>query len=119
LISAPPVIGNCCLALLRNAALHEAGIGPDRRFAAMQRYVCSWGMFGRVTNIAKPVLKKKFEAARMSLVLRADPVIVVMKGLGGSSHGSKNILCGGWSDFCAGGVTPSLADLHGLARCDR
>ena len=67
----------------------------------------------------QPVLKKKFEAARKSLVLRADPVIVVMKGLGGSSHGSKNILCGGWSDFCAGGATPSLADLHGLASRDR
>ena len=61
------------------------------------------------------MLKKKFEAARKPLVLRADPVIVVMKGLGGSSHGSKNILCGGWSDFRAGGATPSLADLHGLA----
>jgi hypothetical protein len=37
LISAPPVIGNCCLALLHNAALHEAGIGPSRRFdAALQ-----------------------------------------------------------------------------------
>jgi len=29
LISAPPVIVNYCLALLRNVALHEAGIGPD------------------------------------------------------------------------------------------
>ena len=57
--------------------------------------------------------------ARKPLVLRADPVIVVMKGLGGSSHGSKNILCGGWSDFRAGGATPSLADLHGLASRDR
>src|SRR5438094_2482976 len=56
LISAPPVIGNCCLALLRNAALHEAGIGPERRFAAMQRYGRYRRKTGLVTGGLDPAL---------------------------------------------------------------
>src|SRR5207244_4747265 len=43
LISAPPVIGNCCLALLRNAALHEAGIGPTRMWRSLSEESDHWG----------------------------------------------------------------------------
>jgi len=56
LISAPPVIGNCCLALLRNAALHEAEIGPERRFAAMQRYSRFRRKTGLVADSLDPAL---------------------------------------------------------------